>query len=111
MISRVTVTVCHFLQLGSSPFGCAFLIVFGLEFDMLLLDLRVMQPQDVRVSGSSIVRMFEMRCATSYRPFELFVNENYELWNEAKMNVMFERGSAQDPWRSPLSAKMHDAST
>ena len=90
MISRVTVTVCQFRQLGSSPFGCAFLIVFGLEFDMLLLDLRVMQPQDVRVSGSSIVRMFEMRCATSYRPFELFVNENYELWNKAKMNVMFE---------------------
>jgi len=34
--------------------------------------------------------------AKSYRPFELFVNENYKLWNEAKMNVMFERGSVWD---------------
>jgi len=48
--------------------------------------------------------------AKSYRPFELFVNENYKLWNEAKMNVMFERGSARDPRRSPLSAELNDAS-
>jgi len=39
----------------------------------------------------------KMHYAKSYRPFELFVNENCKLWNEAKMNVMFERGSAQDP--------------
>jgi len=51
-----------------------------------------------------------MHYAKSYRPFELFVNENYKLQNEAKMNVTFERGSARDPWRSPLSAEMNDAS-
>ena len=49
--------------------------------------------------------------AKSYRPFELFANANHKLWNEAKMNVMFERGSAQDPRRSPLSAEMNNAST
>jgi len=38
-----------------------------------------------------------VHCAKSYRPFELFVNENCKLQNEAKMNVMFERGSARDP--------------
>jgi len=38
-----------------------------------------------------------MHYAKSYRPFELFANENYELQNEAKMHVMFERGLAQDP--------------
>jgi len=38
-----------------------------------------------------------MHYAKSYRPFELFVNKNYKLKNEAKMNVIFERGSAQDP--------------
>jgi len=27
----------------------------------------------------------------------VFVNENYELQNEAKMKVTFERGSASDP--------------
>jgi len=37
-----------------------------------------------------------VQCAKSHRPFELFANENCELWNEAKMNAMFERGSAQD---------------
>jgi len=52
-----------------------------------------------------------MHYAKSYRPFELFVNENYKLWNEAKMNVIFERGSARDPWRSPLSTELNDAST
>jgi len=51
-----------------------------------------------------------MHCAKSHRPFELFVNENHKLLIEAKMNVMFERGSAQDPWRSPLSAELNDAS-
>jgi len=43
-----------------------------------------------------------LHCAKSYRPFELFANENYELQNKAKMNVMFERGSARDPWRGSL---------
>jgi len=38
----------------------------------------------------------ELHHAKSHRPFELFVNENHKLWNEAKMNVMFERGSARD---------------
>jgi len=51
-----------------------------------------------------------LHCAKSCRPFELFANENCKLQNEAKMNAMFERGSAQDPWRSPLSAEMNDAS-
>jgi len=37
-----------------------------------------------------------LHCAKSHRPFELFANENYKLQNEAKMNVMFERGSARD---------------
>jgi len=50
-------------------------------------------------------------CAKSCRPFELFANENCKLQNEAKMNVMFERGSARDPRRSPLSAELNDAST
>jgi len=35
--------------------------------------------------------------AKSYMPFELFANENHKLYNEAKINVIFERGSAQDP--------------
>jgi len=48
--------------------------------------------------------------AKSYRPFELLANENCKLWNEAKMNATFERGSARDPRRSPLSAEMNDAS-
>jgi len=39
----------------------------------------------------------KMHCAKSCRPFELFVNENHKLWNEAKTHVTFERGSAQDP--------------
>jgi len=34
--------------------------------------------------------------AKSYRPFELFVNENCKLQNEAEMNVSFERGLARD---------------
>jgi len=38
----------------------------------------------------------DLHCAESCRPFELFANENCELWNEAKMNVTFERGLAQD---------------
>jgi len=53
---------------------------------------------------------FRVHCAKSHRPFELFANVNCKLWNEAKMNVTFERGSARDPRRSPLSAKMNDAS-
>jgi len=52
----------------------------------------------------------KLHCAESYRPFALFVNENYKLQNEAKMNVIFERGSAQDPRRSPLSTELNDAS-
>ena len=40
--------------------------------------------------------MQQLHHAKSYRPFELFVNENFKLRNEAKMNVTFERGSAQD---------------
>jgi len=51
-----------------------------------------------------------MDCAESCRPFELFANENCKLQNEAKMNVRFEKGSAQDPRHVPLSAKMNDAS-
>jgi len=39
----------------------------------------------------------KMHCAESHGPFELFANENCKLWNEAKMNAMFERGSARDP--------------
>jgi len=53
----------------------------------------------------------KMNYAKSYRPFELFVNENYKLQNEAKMNATFERGSARDPRRSPLSAELNDAFT
>jgi len=52
----------------------------------------------------------KMHCAKSYRPFDLFVNENCKLQNEAKMNAAFERGSARDPRRSPLSAELNDAS-
>jgi len=52
-----------------------------------------------------------LHCAKSYMPFELFANENHKLQNEAKMNVTFERGSDRDPWRSPLSAELNDAST
>jgi len=37
-----------------------------------------------------------MHCAKSYRPVELFVSANYKLQNEAKMNAIFERGSARD---------------
>jgi len=52
----------------------------------------------------------KVHCAKSYRPFELFVDENCKLQNEAKMNVTFERGSARDPRRSPLSAVLNNAS-
>jgi len=52
-----------------------------------------------------------VRCAKSHMPFELFANENCELQNEAKMNATFERGSARDPWRNPLSAEFNDDST
>jgi len=52
-----------------------------------------------------------VHCAKSYRPFELFANENCKLQNEAKMNATFERGSAQDPRHNPLSAEFNDAST
>jgi len=38
--------------------------------------------------------LLQLHCAKSCRPFELFVNENHKLQNEAKMNVTFERGSA-----------------
>jgi len=38
-----------------------------------------------------------MHYAKSYRPLELFVKVNYKLYNEAKKNVTFDRGSAQDP--------------
>jgi len=51
-----------------------------------------------------------MHCAKSHRPFELFANENHKLWNEAEMNATFERGSARDPRRGPLSAELNDAS-
>jgi len=51
-----------------------------------------------------------LHCTKSYRPFELFVNANCELWNEVKMNATFKRGSARDPRCSPLSAEMNDAS-
>ena len=61
--------------------------------------------------GHSNVHDDNMHCAKSHRPFELFANENCELWNEAKMNATFERGSTQDPRHSPLSAEMNDAST
>jgi len=53
----------------------------------------------------------KVHCSKSCRPFELFANENCKLWNEAEMNVTFERGSARDLWRSPLSAGLNDAST
>jgi len=52
----------------------------------------------------------KMHCTKSCRPFELFANENHELQNKAKMNVTFERGSARDPRRSPVSAELNDAS-
>ena len=52
-----------------------------------------------------------LHCAKSCRPIELFANENCKLWNEAEMNATFERGSAQDPRRNPLSAAFDDAST
>ena len=53
---------------------------------------------------------YRLHHAKSCRPFELFANENHKLWNEAKMNATFERGSARDPRRSPLSAELNDAS-
>jgi len=37
-----------------------------------------------------------VRCAKSCMPFECFGNENHKLQNQAKMNVMFETGSAPD---------------
>jgi len=45
-----------------------------------------------------------LHCAKSHRPFEFFANENCKLQNEAKMNAMFERGSARDPRRNRLFA-------
>jgi len=42
----------------------------------------------------SLLTKTKMHYGKSYRPFELSVNENYKLWNEAKMNATFERGSA-----------------
>jgi len=63
----------------------------------------VLQHDDLRFD-------VKMHCAKSHRPFELFVNENHELQNEAKMNATFEKGSARDPRRNPLSAEFNDAS-
>jgi len=51
-----------------------------------------------------------VHCTESHMPFELFANENCKLQNEAKVNATFERGSAGDPQRSPLSAELNDAS-
>jgi len=51
----------------------------------------------VTVVVAAVVATPKMHCTKSHRPFELFVNENCKLWNEAEMNVTFERGSAQDP--------------
>jgi len=40
----------------------------------------------------------KMHCAKSYRPFGLFVNENFKLWNEAKMNATFESRRMKPRW-------------
>jgi len=51
------------------------------------------------------------RNALAQSSFSSFANENCKLQNEVRMNVTFERGSARDPRRSPLSAELNDAST
>jgi len=68
------------------------------------------QKKNVVLQHSDLWFDIKMHCAKSYMPFELFANENCELQNEAKMNVTFERGSAREPRRSPLSAEMNCAS-
>jgi len=52
-----------------------------------------------------------VHCTKSHRPFELFANANCDFWNEAKMNVTFERGSAQDPlaWSSLMLLRKESA--
>jgi len=47
------------------------------------------------------VGVAKAHCAKSHRPFELFVKENCELWNEAKMNVTIETSSARDASAQP----------
>jgi len=55
-----------------------------------------MKQQKIVLQCDDLWFDIKMHCAESYRPSELFVNENYKLWNEAKMNATFERGSARD---------------
>jgi len=49
--------------------------------------------------------------AKRHRPFELLVNENYELKNDLKLKQHFREVRLKIPWRSPLSAEINDAST
>jgi len=63
-----------------------------------------------KVSNTVFCVALGLHCAKSYMPFELFVNENDKLQNEAKMKAMFQRGSARGPPRGPLSAEMNNAS-
>jgi len=51
----------------------------------------VISFDDVDVVSMSVAgsQSLGLHCAKSHMPFELFANENCELWNEAKMNVTF----------------------
>jgi len=75
-----------------------------------LLWLNEVETKKIVLQHNDLWFDIKMHCAESHRPFELFANENYELQKEAKMNATFERGSARDPRRSPLSAELNDAS-
>jgi len=51
-----------------------------------------------------------MHCAKSYRPFELFANENYELRNELNSMQCLKEVCLKISPRDPLSAEMNDTS-
>jgi len=51
-----------------------------------------------------------LHCAKSYRPFELFVNENHKLKNDLKPKWHFREVRLKIPWRNPFSAEMNGTS-
>jgi len=55
-------------------------------------------PDGPSISQEKKVNDFCLHCAKSHMPFELFANERRQ-WahDKLKQNVMFKRGSAQDP--------------
>jgi len=75
----------------------SFLLVFPNSLGTETFMVEQIQSEKIVLQCDDLWFDVKMHCAKSHRGFELFGNENCELQNEAKMNVTFERGSAQDP--------------